>query len=104
MSRLSRFTPPSVSAALATPLRAQRIARLQIALRDRLTFALRGYATWEQCDGLAFFTLTEGGRLISDGYPGPGAQIPPHLRPLLARRYSLTLERLPDGSTKRGPE
>ena len=103
MSRSSRFTPPSVTDALATPERARRMARLQIALRERLHHALRGYATWEQCDALAFFTLTEKGVLISASYPGPGAQIPPHLRPLLARRYSLTLERLPDGSTERNP-
>ena len=79
------------------------MAFLQIALRSRLHHALRGYATLYQCDALAFYTLTEGGRLISDSYPGPGAAIPPHLRPLLTRRYSLTLERLPDGSDERNP-
>ena len=56
-----------------------------------------------QCEAIAFFTLVRDGRLICEGYAGPGAEIPPHLRPLLVRRYDENLIRLPDGTAERAP-
>jgi hypothetical protein len=100
VSRYSRWSPPPIQSAEGKD-RCVKFARIQIALRAQFLHDLRGYADFTACDALAFFTLTEEGRLICDGYPGPGAAIPNHLRPLLARRYAEDLTRLPDGSAER---
>ena len=104
MSRASRWEPPQLDREyLATIDLARRRAKIQIALGARLHHDLRGYADRDQAQAIAFFTLTDGGRLICEGYSGPGAQIPSHLRPLLARRYDENLDRLPDGTAERAP-
>lgn len=71
----------------------QRHARAQAILTDRFARAFRGYATRNDCNDLAFYTLVgDNGRPISEPYGPP--QIAPHLRPLLSRRYNLHLERI----------